>query len=265
MSQRKRSSEECAVPPLAETQSRLRGAVVAGDVAAVVPLLVGGRDPEKRLAVHARNYETSLVKALLGKFPATHWLLGTPFLMEAARAFIRVRPPGAPCIAEYGADFPVFLAARPLAERVPYLRCFAELEWHLGQVSIAVDRPALSLGDVSVLDGASLADATLAIQPGVRYLEAPWAIDELIELYLTEQAPEQFQLAAAAVWLEIRGARGAFRIKRLDAAELEFRVAIQGGRTVAEAAELAMETDAAFDAGRSFAKLVAEGLVTAIR
>ena len=252
------------MPPLAETQSRLRRAVVAGDAAAIVPLLVGGRDPEKRLAIHARNYEASLVKALLGKFPATHWLMGTPFLMEAARAFIRVRPPGAPCIAEYGADFPVFLAARPLAEPVPYLRCFAELEWHLGQVSIAVDRPALSLGDATILDGASLADAALAIQPGVRYLEAPWAIDELIELYLTQQAPEQFQLAAAAVWLEIRGARGAFRINRLDAADFEFRVAVQGGRTIGSAAELALAADAAFDAGRSFARLMTEGLVTAI-
>ena len=252
------------MPPLAETQSQLRLAVVAGDAAAIVPLLVGGRDPRKRLAIHARNYETSLVKALLGKFPATHWLMGTPFLAQAAREFIRVRPPSAPCIAEYGADFPVFLATRPLAEGVPYLRWFAELEWHLGQVSIAVDQPASSLGDASIRDGASLADATLAIQPGVRYLQAPWSIDELIQLYLTEQAPEHFQLAAAAVRLEIRGARGAFRINRLDAAEFEFCVAIQGGRTIGRAAELALQADAGFDAGRCFAKLMTEGLVTAV-
>jgi len=251
------------VPPLAETQSQLRRAVVAGDAAAIVPLLVGGRDPQKRLAIHQRNYETSLVKALLGKFPATHWLVGTPFLMESAREFIRVRPSCAPCIAEYGGDFPAFLAMRPFAVRVPYLRWFAELEWHLGHVSIAVDQPALSLGDASILDGASLADATLATQPGVRYLQAPWPIDELIQLYLTEQAPEHFQLAAADVRLEIRGARGAFRINRLDAAEFEFRVAIQGGRTIGTAAELALQADAGFDAGRCFARLLTDGLVTA--
>lgn len=253
------------MPPLAELQSHLRRAVVARDAAGVVPYLVGGRDPEKRLAIHQRNYETSLVKALLGKFPATHWLVGTPFLAECAREFIRVRPPNAPCIAEYGEDFPAFLATRPLADRVPYMRCFAELEWHLGHVAIAVDEPALSVSEVSTLDHASLPDATLAIQPGVRYLQAPWPIDELMQLYLTAKAPDHFHLAAADVRLEIRGARGEFRINRLDAAELEFRVAIQSGRTVGTAAELALETDADLDIGRCFAKLMTEGIVTAIK
>src|SRR5437867_1330320 len=132
------------MPPLAETQSHMRHAVVARESAGIVPLLVGGRDHEKRLGIHQRNYETSLVNALLGKFPATRWLVGTPFLSEAAREFIRVCPPDAPCIAEYGEGFPVFLATRPSTERVPYLRWFAELEWHLGHVAIAIEHPALN-------------------------------------------------------------------------------------------------------------------------
>jgi hypothetical protein len=253
------------VPPLAEAQLHLRRAVVAGDATDIAPHLVGGRDPQKRLAIHRRNYETSLVNALLGKFPATHWLVGTPFLAESAREFIRVRPPNAPCIAEYGEDFPVFLATRSLADRVPYMRWFAELEWHVGHVAIAVDEPALSLSDFSSLAPTSIADATIAIQPGVRYLQAPWPIDELMQLYLMDKAPDHFHLDAVDVRLEIRGARGEFRIDRLGAAEFEFRVAIQGGKAIGRAAELALEADANFEVGRSFAKLMTEGLVTAIK
>ena len=145
------------------------------------------------------------------------------------------------------------------------MRWFAELEWHVGHVAIAVDEPALSLSDLSSLAPTSIADATIAIQPGVRYLQAPWPIDELMQLYLMEKAPDHFHLAAVDVQLEIRGARGEFRINRLDAAELEFRVAIQSGRAIGSAAELALEADADFDAGRCFAKLMTEGLVTAIR
>lgn len=253
------------MPPLAEAQLHLRRAVVAGDATDIAPHLVGGRDPQKRLAIHRRNYETSLVNALLGKFPATHWLVGTPFLAQSAQEFIRVRPPSTPCIAEYGEDFPAFLATRTLADRVPYLRCFAALEWHLGYVAIAVDEPAVGLGDLSALEPGSIADATLAIQPGVRYLQAPWSIDELMQLYLTSHAPDQFHLAAGDVRLEIRGARGEFRIDRLGAAEFEFRVAIQGGQAIGRAAELALEADANFEVGRSFAKLMTEGLVIAIK
>jgi hypothetical protein len=252
------------MPLLAETQSHLRQAVVARESASIVPLLVGGRDPEKRLGIHQRNYETSLVNALLGKFPATRWLVGTPFLTEAARKFIQLCPPHAPCIAEYGEVFPAFLATRPLAERVPYLRWFAELEWHLGHAAIAIEQPALTLGDVSTLESHALTETTLKIQPGVRYFQAPWPVDELIQLYLTEKAPDQFHLSAADVWLEVRGARGEFQINRLDVAEFEFRKAVQDGRTIGAAAELALDANAKFDPGRCFTKLMTDGLVTAI-
>src|SRR5215472_14599505 len=94
-----------AVSPLAETQAGLRRAVVAGDPTSIVPMLVGGRDVARRLAIHQRNYETSLVNALLGKFPATGWLVGSGFLTQAARDFIRNHPPNAPCIAENGQEF----------------------------------------------------------------------------------------------------------------------------------------------------------------
>src|SRR5262245_54741193 len=98
---------------LSDLQQRVRDAVIADNVAqarSIAPLLVGGRDPSTRLAIHRRHYQASLVTALLEKFPAVTWLVGATFMQEAARAFVRRHPPAAPCIAEYGADFPDFLA-----------------------------------------------------------------------------------------------------------------------------------------------------------
>src|SRR6516225_9958428 len=124
---------------LAEVQSHFRNAVIDCDAAQIAPILVGGREPVRRLTIHQRNYETSLVDALLVKFPATGWLIGTPSLTEAGRRFAHEHPPQAPCIAEYGAAFPGFLSKHPGAERLRYLEDFAELEWRVGQVAIAVD------------------------------------------------------------------------------------------------------------------------------
>ena len=78
------------MPTLAETQALFRNAVVTGDVAGVAPLLEVSR--EKRLAIHRRNYQSSLVHALLGKFPAVAWLTGTPFVTEAAASLCRAIP-----------------------------------------------------------------------------------------------------------------------------------------------------------------------------
>lgn len=252
------------MPPLVETQRRLRQAVVAGNLMEVAPLLIGGRDPSRRLAIHHRHYETSLVTALLGKFPATGWLVGTTFMTQAARQFVRERPPHALCIAEYGAEFPQFLSARPAADRVPYLRPFAELEWHLGQVSVETDQPTLGPGALSAFRPEALVDAALVLQPGVRYLHAPWPVDGLMRLYLTDTAPDRLSLQPEEVWIEVRGARGDFRMTRLDAGEFVFRRAIQHASTLGEAAERALETRSAFELGRVLAALVAEGLLTAI-
>jgi len=99
---------------LADIQLFFRNAVVTGDVAHIRALLSDATDPENGLGIHRRNYEVSLVTALLTKFPATVWLAGTSFVTEAARDFIRHHPPQAPCIAEYGDEFPRFLAGFPV-------------------------------------------------------------------------------------------------------------------------------------------------------
>ncbi len=252
------------MPSLADIQSRLRDAVVTGQATAILPLLVGGQEAAKRLAIHRRHYETSLVTALLGKFPATAWLVGTPFLTAAARQFVREHSPSAPCIAEYGEMFPAFLVTRPRADGVPYLRSFAELEWHVGRVSIAVDRPAIRLEALAGLRGTALPDARLILQPGLRHFLAPWPVDELMTLYLNGDAPDHLSFEPAETPLEIRGARGEFAIRRLSAGDLIFRSRILEGWAIGDAAESAFEQDERFDPGRALRTLVDDELVTAV-
>jgi Putative DNA-binding domain len=243
---------------------RLRRAVVGDDTAGVVPLLIGGHDPERRLAIHRRHYESSLVTATRTKFPATEWLVGSPLLDEAAKRFIRQHPPTAPCIAEYGKEFPRFLSSHLGAARVPYLHPFAELEWRLGQVAISVDQPAPELEDFSTIETDVLMDAGLSLQTGLRYLHASWPVDDLMRLYLSDGAPGEYRLAPADVWLEVRGARGEFQINRLDAAEFVFRKAILDGQSIGTAAEDALDAQAEFDVGRAFTLLVTGGYVVAM-
>jgi Putative DNA-binding domain len=249
---------------LADIQRRVRRAVVTGDVAGIEPLLIGGRHALKRLAIHHRHYETSLVTALLGKFPGTAWLVGTPFLTEAATRFVREHPPTASCIAEYGECFPSFLPTCSGADRIRYLHGFAQLEWHLGHVAVAVDRPAVTLEEFSRIDIDVLPEAVLTLQAGLRFVQAPWPIDELMKLYLTNTAPDQLSMERADVLIEIRGARGDVHITRLAPGEFTFRTAVLNGRSIAEAAERALESDAAFEPGRALAALITDGLVTAI-
>jgi hypothetical protein len=252
---------------LAETQLRFREAVIQGDTDALAPLvsvLVGGRDPQKRVAVHQRNYRHSLVEALLMKFPATAWLMGTSFVMETAEEFVRQQPPTAPCIAEYGAEFPAFLSQYQ-RRHVPYLRDFAKLEWCIDQVAIAVDRAPVPAEEFSRIDSDALPDMRLSLQSGLRFVQARWPVDELMKLYLKETAPAHFDLAPVDAWIEVRGARGQFDIIRLKAADFIFRKSISEGHSIGDAAESALDFHPGFHPGQGLAALMAAGLVTEFR
>ena len=252
------------MPHLAELQIQVRDALVAGDTKSLLPLLIGGRDPYKRFAVHQRHYQASLVAALQSKFSGTAWLVGSYFFVEAARAFVRLHPPAAPCIAEFGERFPAFIANVEGAGHLPYLHDFATLEWHLGHAAVSVDERALPLQDLAGYSQDALPDLKLQLQSGVHYLRLGWPADDLIRLYLDHRAPDQYSIEAVNIWLEVRGARGAFQMIRLDAASWLFRRTLHQRQTIGEAAEMALDTDPEFDPGRALSALMGEGLVTAV-
>lgn len=256
------------MPTLAETQLHFRNAVVQADtqhVTSLASLLVGGGNPEKRLIVHQRNYRQSLVDALLIKFPATGWLLGTQLLADAATRFIREYPPQTPCIAEFGGQFPDFLSQCPLSVRAPYVREFAELEWYIGKVAIAVSGLPVTVEELSTIETEALPDALLELQPGLHYLSASWPVDEVMKLYLSENVPDRFELSPAEVRIQVHGARGDFHLCRLDPAEARFREAISEGYSIGNAADAALEVSAGFDPGSALVALIAAGLITGIR
>lgn len=182
------------MPTLAEIQAGIRDALVHGDGRAVMSLLVGGVRPEHRLAIHQRHYAASLTRALVERFPATVWLVGSDLVAHAARTFVRDHPPEKPCIAEYGEGFPRHLSAQAGTDALPYLTQFAEIDWHLGRLALATDD-----------------------SPRRHVMHLDWSLDELMTIFLTEDAPEQFALRREDVWLEIRGLRGELRMTRLSA------------------------------------------------
>ena len=249
---------------LRELQAIVRRAVVSGDDAAIASLLVGGGDSRRRLAIHHRHYQASLVNALLEKFPATVRLTGSAFLAEAARRFVAAHPPDRPCIAEYGEKFPAFLAAFPNAAHLPYLRDFAELEHRFGQVAIEVDRPPLPITEIAALDHKTLADAFVKVQAGLRYWHASWPVDELLKAYLTDSAPDLFEVHLDSVCIEVRGARGDVRLDRLSLADFTFRTALLGGRSLGEAVDRSIQSDPGFDPSQAFVTLLTDGLITGI-
>ena len=250
------------MPSLAETQAQFRRAVVAS-AAAPPAVLCAPADVAGRLAIYRRNYREGLTRHLRGRFPTVEWLLGSSRVGDLAEVFLRSSPPAAPCLAEYGRDFVTFVASNQGTRTLPYLEDVALLDWHLGDVSVAVDAPALAITVLSRRHPDSLPDLRLTLQPGLRYLRSSWPVDDLVRIRLSEQAPEQLVFSPAPVALELRGARGQFRIDRLAPAVFRFRESVGRGETLGAAIQRGIEADPDFDVSSALAALFAEGLVAA--
>lgn len=250
--------------PLAELQQRLRDALVAPDGRDLEGLLRGGRHPERRFAIHQRHVESSLTSAIVGRFPATAWLIGGRRIDAAARTFVRAFPPVAPCMAEYGETFPAFLATWPDAARLPYVPDFATLDWHLGRLALEVSYPAFERDALADVDVDALPHMTIGLQPGLRYLRTRWDLDGLMQRFLTDDASERWQLREEDTRLELRGARGAFHVSRLDAGTFAFRQALSTGAALGAAAATAVEHESTFDPGAALVALIDERLLTAL-
>ena len=249
---------------LVELQRDIRAALLTGNASAVVPMLRGGNDPSKRLAIHQRHYRASLVEALLARFPATIWLVGSDLVRSAAQSFVQQHPPSKPCIAEYGEEFPEYLGARPGTSDLLYLADFVRLEWHVARAALAVEYPALTLSDLARIGPAGLEQSQLALQPGIDYVPLRWNVDELLLAFLSGQPPERFNIEAGDFWIELRGRRGDVTMARLTHAMFAYRAAIAGGQPIGDAAVAALEIDEEFDLGDALISLTAEGLVVEV-
>lgn len=246
---------------LADLQADIATAVVEHAIPASASLLTGGDDPTQRFAIHSRHYTASLARSLVERFAATVWLAGSELVTQAAMEFVRQHPPKRPCIAEYGEEFPAYLASCGITT-LPYLGQFATLDWHLGRLAIAVD--AAPLQTLANCDPSRLADARLVLQPGTQYLALDWSLDELAKFFLAGEAPNQYTLRHEPVWLELRGCRGELWLNRLTKGEYAFRQAVVDGSTLECASELAAGADENFEPAVATLAILDAGLVSAV-
>lgn len=122
------------MPSLAETQDRLRQAIVQGADTDLAIMAGSAARTRSRLAVHVRHFRRSLTRVVERTFPAVVSLVDPRFFGYCADAYIDARPPTRPCLFEYGSNFPDFLGSFEPCASLPYLPDVARLEWDMHAV-----------------------------------------------------------------------------------------------------------------------------------
>jgi len=232
---------------LRELQAGFRAALLGDDERGVAPDVVEDTlSVPARLAVYRHHVLTSLTASLEATFPVVCRLVDRRFFGWLADRYVRVRPPATPCLFEYGADFPEFIAAFPACAHLPWLADVARLEWAMNAALHAPDVTALEPEALSTLAPAALARLTLRLDPSVRLLASRWPVDAI---WRANQAGADgaVDLAAGGVHLEVRRVGDDVIYRALPPATFAFRAALAAGGALDDAVEHALDADPAFD------------------
>jgi hypothetical protein len=249
------------VPSLAELQRGFRAALLADDDSVAAHVLGDGLAPAARLAVYRHHVRATLRAALAATYPVVERLVDARFFAYAADAYLRQAPPAGPCLFEFGAALPAFLAAFPACRHLPWLADVARLEWALNVARHAEDAPPLAPARLAALAPERAADAVLRLDPSVTLLRSPWPVDRIWSAHQGEGEPEGVDLAAGPAHLEVRREDGEARVRTLPPGPWALRAALAAGRPLGAAAEAALAEDAGLDLAAALRALLAEGLV----
>jgi hypothetical protein len=250
---------------LAELQAAFRQALLGepgAENAILAEIAADGIAPGARLAIYRHHVFSTLTDVLVSAYPVVCRLVDPRFFAYAADGYIREHLPASPCLFEYGASFPRFLAEFPPCQHLGYLPDVARLEWAIHAAGFA--------GDAAPLDPARLAavppDETpwlvVRLDPSAAYVESAWPIDRIWRANQPERdGGDPVDLASGAVQLEIRRRDGDVVFRALDAATYAFRQALAGGQPLTGAAERALARRADFPLAAAVRDLLDEELL----
>jgi hypothetical protein len=253
------------MPSLRELQQRFTGALLDrdDDVARELEIAEDGLGAEARLAIYRHHVVVSLTEVLGSAYPVVRRLVDPRFFGYLADAFIRRHPPAGPCLFEYGAGLPAFVAEFPACRHLGYLSDVARLEWAMNVAAHAEDAAPLAPAAFAETDPARVGALTFTFDPSVSLVGSPWPIDRI---WRANQpgADATVDLDSGGAALEVRRLGDDVVFRELARPTYAFRAALLDGASLATAAERALAVDPAFDLGAGLAALVREAIVIGI-
>lgn len=222
-----------------------------------------GSDPHQRFAVYRNNVVVSLVDALAARFPVVLALVGEDFFRAMARVFVGQHLPRSPLMAEYGEEFPAFIAGFAPAAGLPYLTDVAALEAARTRAYHAADALALGPADFAGIAQETLPDLVVESHPSVQIIVSRFAI---VSLWAAHQGtldigevdpltPEDALVVRPRLDVEV---------SRLMPGAAGFLQHLASGKRLGEAAAEAVGAHPAFDVAGAFQLLLATGFAAKV-
>ncbi len=220
------------------------------------PQLIAAIGDGRRLAIHRHHVARSLATALAATFPTVQALVGADFFRQIAQVFVVQSLPTQPVLAEYGADFPDFLAASEAGHGLAYLADVGRLDWALNTAFYSARGPRLAAADLAAIPPEQLASRGLTLAPGTALVRSGYPLD-LIWAASQPGAPEDkvdIDRGPTRLLVLPRAQDAGFIV--LGEGEAAFVAAVAAGQSLETAAGAGFAAQSSFELSPSFARLL---------
>jgi hypothetical protein len=250
------------MPALRDLQASIRDAILGDDASPAARDIAGdGLEPEARLHVYRHHVFTTLTAALEATFPVVCRLVDARFFAYAADSYIRSHLPAGPCLAEYGATFPAFLAEFPPCRAHAYLPDVARLEWAMNIAAHAEGGVPLDTARLAGVPVDALPRLILQFDPSVSFIASPWPIDRIWRANQDDaDGTDAVDLDSGSVQLEVRRSGEIVTMRAVGRPRYAFRHALHEGLPLERAAADALALDPSFDLTLEIGHLLEDGL-----
>jgi hypothetical protein len=223
----------------------------------------GGKGAIRRYNVYRNNVTVSLIDALAAVFPATQRITGVEFFRAMARFHVRATPPQSPLLFEYGRAFPEFIAHYDYARGIPYLADTARIERAWLDAYHAADMPPLSTQMLAAVAYDLLPDVTFVPHPAARIVQSAFSALSIFIANRGDGPVRRIESAPAEDTLITRP-ENEVMVRQLPPGGAIFLVRLLAGKTLGEAAALAIEASPDFDLSANLAGMIEAGVFTAL-
>jgi hypothetical protein len=222
------------MPPLADLQRQMAGAILSGEHSDMPALAPSPIPAEAAFAVHRNTVLGGLANALRLTFPTVDALVGEAFFDQMASAFVVQQPPRRANLSAYGEGFAAFIEDYPHAASLAYLGDVARLDLAVAQ---ALVKPDLDLRRQFDLDAA--VRLSLPVSLTVLALNSPTDLIRSGVEADDDEALAAIDLTTAPRWFAVWRAGRAAAVQTLSPPAGQFLAAILTGFSAEDALDAA--------------------------
>lgn len=217
-------------------------------------------DLASRFAVYRNNVAVARIGAFGDLFPVCRRLVGADFFDAAVRAHLDESPPVSPIVAEWGSDFPDWLAGFAATSGFDWLVDMARLEAAWTRAFHAAEATPMALAGLAGFAPEALLEARVALHPSLAIVSSAHPIGAIWAAHQGDGDPGPLTVSTGETVLVVRP-EAEVVVAVISSADAVWLARLAAGEPLAQATEAALAIDPGFDLGARLVALASLGAV----